>query len=83
MAVLNEPLSPRVTYHSIIGRAHPTDLLEESSDKAVPYLRAHLEGTKTEKIVHASHTQVTSSPGALDEMRRILYQHIAQTVPAQ
>ena len=51
--------------------------------KVVPYLSAHLEGAKTEKIVHASHTQVTSSPGALDEMRRILYQHIAQTVPAQ
>lgn len=76
MSVLKEPLSPRVTYHSIIGRAHPNDMLVESSDTVVPYWSAKLDDAQSEKVVHAKHTQVTGNEESIKEMRRILLLHV-------
>lgn len=59
-----------VPYHSIIGQHHPGPL-ETSSDGAVSYTSAHLDGAASELIVRSGHG-VADNPQAQDEVTRIL-----------
>ncbi|OYW74301.1 MAG: hypothetical protein B7Z37_18510 [Verrucomicrobia bacterium 12-59-8] len=63
-----------VPYHSIIGQLGHKPLLD-SSDGAVPYWSAHLDGAKSEKIVPCWHGCV-ERPEVVQEVVRILREHL-------
>jgi pimeloyl-ACP methyl ester carboxylesterase len=68
------PLAPWVTAHSIVaveGDGPP----EEGSDGVVSYRSAHLPGAASERIVRSGHS-VQSNPEAIEEIRRILLEHL-------
>jgi pimeloyl-ACP methyl ester carboxylesterase len=79
------PLAPSVHFHSVIGRAPPSNSFAEltrvlgdageDSDGVVPYWSAHLDGVDSELIVSANHMQVHQHPLAILEVRRILEAH--------
>lgn len=71
------PVSPRVRYHSIIGRERPEDALLQSSDGVVPYASAHLDGALSEKVITSRHS-VQETPQAILEIRRILREQLQQ-----
>lgn len=66
-----------VPYHSIIGQLGRKPLLE-SSDGAVPYWSAHLEGAKSEKIVPCWHGCV-ERPEVVQEVVRVLRVHLQES----
>jgi hypothetical protein len=71
------PIDPRVTAHSIIpvkGSPPP----DGQNDGVVAYDSAHIDGVESEYVVfHTSHS-AQSSPQAIQEVRRILREHLAQ-----
>jgi pimeloyl-ACP methyl ester carboxylesterase len=70
------PLPPHIHFHSIIG-----DMYGEGpncSDGVVPYRSAHLDGVDSELLVTASHLLLHHHPRAVQEVRRILLQHLRQ-----
>ncbi len=70
------PVSPRVPYHSIMGRESADGPLSASTDGVVPYASAHLEGAVSERIIASGHS-VQEQPAAILEIRRILRAHLA------
>lgn len=66
-----------VPYHSIIGQFGRKPLLE-SSDGAVPYWSAHLEGAKSEKVVPCWHGCV-ERPEVVQEVVRVLREHLQES----
>jgi pimeloyl-ACP methyl ester carboxylesterase len=71
-AINEKPIS--VPYHSIIGdRGKGT--MWKSSDGVVPYWSSHLEGAVSERLVPCGHS-CTQHPEAVEEMARILQEHI-------
>lgn len=76
-AVADLPLSPRVRYHSIIGREDPRLPLAQSSDGVVPYASAHLAGAESERVITSWHS-VQETPQAMLEVRRILREQLRQ-----
>jgi pimeloyl-ACP methyl ester carboxylesterase len=83
------PVPKGVHYHSIIGvlpHVNYADYLVESllpggkskqgTDGVVPYVSAHLEGVDSEKIIPADHIHVHHHPLAVQEVRRILMEHL-------
>jgi pimeloyl-ACP methyl ester carboxylesterase len=81
-----KPKPTGVTFHSIIGQAPKSSLLldvarwfegpDELTDGIVPYRSSHLESADSEVIVFADHTHVHQHPLAIQEVRRILYEHL-------
>ena len=71
------PISPRVTYHSIIARSNPETPLADSNDGLVPYWSSHLEGAASEKVITSGHS-VQEAAEAIVELRRILHEDIRQ-----
>jgi hypothetical protein len=82
------PKPAGVSYHSIIGIAPSSstvrlakwlagDSRHDPGDGVVPYSSAHLEGVDSEYLVPADHTEVHHHPQAVQEVRRILLQHLA------
>jgi hypothetical protein len=75
-ALMEIPIAPGVTYHSIVGNiADESD--EEMTDGVVPYASSHLEGAASERIVPAWHS-AHYHPLAILEVRRILQEHLVQ-----
>ncbi|HEY3064947.1 MAG TPA: hypothetical protein VGL09_04100 [Methylomirabilota bacterium] len=73
-ALSESPLAPGVHAHSIIavkGAGNPLGL----NDGVVAYRSAHFEGVESEKIVQSPHS-LQSNPAAIQEVRRILRQHV-------
>ena len=70
----DQPISPRVTYHSIIGDRGKNDT-PESSDGVVPYWSSHLDGATSEKIV-PTHHEAQLHPETNQEISRILHLHL-------
>jgi pimeloyl-ACP methyl ester carboxylesterase len=68
------PIDPHVTYHSIIGNHEAADT-PGGTDTVVPYESAHLEGVASEKIVQSDHG-VHAHPVAIEEVKRILREHL-------
>lgn len=66
-----------VPYHSIIGQFGRKPLLD-SSDGAVPYWSAHLEGAKSEKVVPCWHGCV-ERPEVVQEVVRVLREHLQES----
>ncbi len=72
--MLKHPIE--VQYHSIIGNVEP-GALKEGSDGVVPYTSSHLDGALSEYIVPEGHS-CTSHPLTIEEVRRILLQHLEE-----
>jgi hypothetical protein len=70
------PIDPRVSAHSIIpvkGGPPP----DGQNDGVVAYASAHIDGVESEFVVfHTSHS-AQSAPQAIQEVRRILLEHLA------
>jgi pimeloyl-ACP methyl ester carboxylesterase len=87
-----EPRPAGVHFHSIIGvlpngscfldRFLPGGTSKEGTDGVVPYTSAHLDGVDSEIIVPADHLHVHHHPLAVQEVRRILLEHL-QSVGTQ
>jgi hypothetical protein len=68
------PIPPSVTVHSIIAVQEggtPTT----GTDGVVSYGSAHLDETASERIVRSGHS-VQGHPEAIEEIRRILLEHL-------
>jgi pimeloyl-ACP methyl ester carboxylesterase len=68
------PISPRVDAHSIIavkGDGPP----ETGDDGVVKYSSAHIDGVASEFVVRSGHS-TQSEPETIEEVRRILYEHL-------
>jgi pimeloyl-ACP methyl ester carboxylesterase len=82
------PLPSAVHFHSVVGVGGPTGVIAEwllavntpieKTDGVVTYASAHLDGVESESIVPADHTHVQSHPIALQEIRRILREHLRE-----
>jgi pimeloyl-ACP methyl ester carboxylesterase len=74
------PIAPGITAHSIIpvlGNG-PPDLGE---DGVVRYSSAHIEGVASELVVRSGHS-TQGTPETIEEVRRILYEHLDGAAPA-
>jgi len=69
------PISPQVSYHTIIARRDPNVPLARSDDGLVPYCSAHLPGAVSEKVIESGHS-VQETPEAILEIRRILHEDL-------
>ncbi|MEM8782629.1 MAG: alpha/beta hydrolase [Planctomycetota bacterium] len=74
------PIPDRVPYHSII--AEQRDLSNPTSDGVVPFESARLDGAASELVVRSGHGAV-ANPQAIEEVRRILHEHLAQRRAAE
>ena len=72
------PVAPGVTAHSIIAVKNPNDPKEKWNDGVVEYKSAHMEPVKSELIVHSTHS-VQDKPEAIEEVRRILLEHLRES----
>ncbi|WP_295971965.1 alpha/beta hydrolase [uncultured Xanthomonas sp.] len=72
LAAAQLPISPQVTYHSIIGQEDPRVPLAQSSDGIVPYWSAHLPGAASETVIVSGHS-VQRTPQAILQIRRLLH----------
>ena len=70
------PLAPGVTAHSIIA-IKGGGSLGEGGDGVVTYRSAHLDEAVSELIVRSGHS-VQGHPEAIEEIRRILLQHLGR-----
>lgn len=73
------PIAEGITAHSIIPctSGPPYDA---ARDGVVAYSSAHIDGVASELVVHSGHsTQAT--PETIEEVRRILYEHLAAVSP--
>lgn len=71
------PVSPQVGTHSIIAVRNPDAPGDEWNDGVVSFRSAHLDGAASELIVHSGHS-VQSEPAAIEEIRRILIEHLKE-----
>lgn len=76
-AILAMKPSPTVSMHSIIGSLRP-DPRPQTTDGVVPYRSSHLDEVISEKVVRSDHG-VQKDPEAIQEVRRILHEHLTQT----
>ncbi|MFD2159033.1 esterase/lipase family protein [Rubritalea tangerina] len=72
--VVDRPMEPYVTYHSIMGDRGKGDT-PNSSDGIVPYSSSHIDGAESELIVPSGHS-AHRDPAAVKEMQRILLEHL-------
>jgi hypothetical protein len=74
--VLNDlPTDSRITAHSIIPVLGDGPVIGKT-DGGVAYESAHIEGVVSEKIVRSGHS-TQSHPETIEEVRRILREHMA------
>ncbi len=71
-------LAPGVVAHSIISVKNPEDLEDKWTDGVVSYRSAHIDGVASELVVHSGHS-TQDHPQAIEEVRRILLQHLRET----
>ena len=69
------PIAPGVTAHSIIAVREAASHLAEGRDGVVSYQSAHLDEAASELIVRSGHS-VQGHPEAIEEIRRILLEHL-------
>ena len=73
------PISSGVTAHSIIPVKNPKDPKEKWNDGVVEYKSAHIEPVKSELIVMNSGHSAQDHPKAIEEVRRILLEHLRES----
>lgn len=71
------PIAPGITAHSIIGVQKGP--IEEGGDGVVSYQSAHLDGVDSELVVKSGHSS-QSNPVVVEEIRRILIEHLGDTI---
>ncbi len=74
------PISPEVTAHSIIAVKNPEDPGEKWVDGVVSYSSAHIDDVTSELVVHSGHS-TQSDPETIEEVRRILLEHLGLADP--
>lgn len=71
------PIAPGISAHSIIGvQKEP---IEEGGDGVVSYRSAHLDDVDSELVVKSGHSS-QSNPFVVEEIRRILIEHLGDTI---
>jgi pimeloyl-ACP methyl ester carboxylesterase len=75
--LIDTPLAPGVTGHSIIAVKDPDVPRDRADDGVVEYTSAHLDGVESEYVVTSGHS-CQDNPHTINEVRRILLEHIAQ-----
>jgi pimeloyl-ACP methyl ester carboxylesterase len=75
--LVDTPLAPGVTGHSIIAVKDPDAPRETADDGVVEYTSAHIDGVASEYVVTSGHS-CQDNPHTINEVRRILLEHIAQ-----
>ena len=73
------PVAPGVTAHSIIPVKNPKDPKEKWNDGVVEYKSAHIEPVQSELIVKNSGHSAQDHPEAIEEVRRILLEHLRES----
>jgi pimeloyl-ACP methyl ester carboxylesterase len=73
------PVAPGVTAHSIIPVKNPNDPKEKWNDGVVEYKSAHIEPVTSELIVMNSGHSAQDHPEAIEEVRRILLEHLRES----
>jgi pimeloyl-ACP methyl ester carboxylesterase len=71
------PIASNVTAHSIIAVKNPHAPKEEWTDGVVDYSSAHIDGVASELVVHSGHS-TQSEPETIEEVRRILIEHLKE-----
>jgi hypothetical protein len=79
LALLSMKPGDGVAYHSIIGATRPGPV-DHSTDGVVPYRSSHLDGVASEYFVRSDHG-VQKAPLAIQEVRRILHEHVGLAPP--
>ena len=75
-ALSESPMKEGLVFHSIIGDQEQADH-PGGTDGVVPYSSSHLDNAASEVIVHSGHS-VHRSPGAMQELLRILLLHLRE-----
>ena len=75
-ALSESPMKEGLVYHSIIGDQDRSDH-PGGTDGVVPYSSSHLDNAESEVIVHSGHS-IHRSPGAMQELLRILRLHLRE-----
>jgi len=75
LALAEMPPAPGLVCHSIIAVSGRRPLAEDN-DGLVAYSSAHVTYAASEAVLHARHS-CQSEPAAIEELRRILLQHLA------
>ena len=70
------PIADGVVAHSIVA-VQGDGPISSLGDGVVLYQSAHLEGVASEKVVRSSHS-TQGEPGTIEEVRRILREHLAE-----
>jgi hypothetical protein len=76
------PVAPGVKVHSVIAIKGGGRSLDDAGDGVVSYRSAHLDEAASELIVQSGHS-VQGNPDAIEEIRRILIEHLAGRSPAR
>jgi len=71
------PTLPDVKTHSIIAVTDPDEPREDATDGVVAYKSAHIDGVESELVVTSGHS-CQDNPHTIEEVRRILIEHIAE-----
>jgi len=72
------PITPGVAAHSIIAVKNRKDPKEKWNDGVVEYKSAHIEGVDSELVVNSGHS-TQDHPETIEEVRRILLQHLRES----
>ena len=75
--LIDTPLAPGVTGHSIIAVKDPDTPRDRADDGVVEYTSAHIDGVASEFVVTSGHS-CQDNPHTINEVRRILLEHVAQ-----
>jgi len=73
-ALTDLPIDPGITAHSIIAVLGDGPVTGKT-DGVVAYESAHIDGVESEKVVRSGHS-TQGRPETIDEVRRILREHI-------
>jgi pimeloyl-ACP methyl ester carboxylesterase len=71
------PVAPQVAAHSIIA-VSSSGPIEQGNDGVVEYQSAHIDGVESELVVNSGHS-AQGNPHTVEEVRRILLLHAAET----
>lgn len=77
-ALVAIPLAPGIKGHSIIAVLPDMDIVT-GNDGVVEYQSAHIEGMESEFVVRSGHS-CQGHPFAIEEVRKILHEHIGSQV---
>lgn len=73
------PIDPGITAHSIIPVKNPEASKEKWTDGVVNFNSAHIDGVASELIIMGSGHSVQDNPEAIEEVRRILSEHLKES----